>query len=454
VYGGPTFDPVSGTGFHTDPTSSFIQPARFNAGDGIATGEGTNLVNNASTNYAGVTAEWGIGGAVVLPSLANPNAPVTRIGSQPIYGFDRKYVNGQDVGGRAVRWNAAGQIAEMAYPGVSSNLAYSRVSAVNSAGVSVGEYSLSVQNPDNFTISELYRRPLRWSADGTVATQLGVLGTGSGGNSIATASDINALGVTVGSADKWISGVPVGSRAVRWDANSTTAVELPSPMLAGQAAVRSYATKINSAGAVVGIGYFPASGAATYRAVVRWNAGTYTPEVLDGLNTAVNGSYGYPTVAAFNDAGTAVGTATPTEDISLAGARAVRWDSGTTAITKLGLIAGGTSNTNTYAFDVNNQGLAVGMQRAGNAGVGTAVLWGVDGAATNLNSLIDPASNWVLIEADSISDTNWVAGVGRYDPDGAGPIAAYNRPFLIQVPEPSLGILMATLFPLLRRRRR
>jgi hypothetical protein len=74
------------------------------------------------------------------------------------------------------------------------------------------------------------------------------------------------------------------------------------------------------------------------------------------------------------------------------------------------------------------------------------VVWGLDGTLEDLNSLLSPtdASLWTLTSAYAISDSNWVTGVGTYDPDGSGPLASYTRAFSMQVsvPEPaSLGVL-------------
>jgi hypothetical protein len=85
------------------------------------------------------------------------------------------------------------------------------------------------------------------------------------------------------------------------------------------------------------------------------------------------------------------------------------------------------------------------------------VLWGADGKAINLNTLIDPAGGWTLSEARTISDTNFVAGVGLFDPDGGGPVTAYHRFFVLDasaaIPEPtSLALLVVSGLTLVRRR--
>lgn len=61
----------------------------------------------------------------------------------------------------------------------------------------------------------------------------------------------------------------------------------------------------------------------------------------------------------------------------------------------------------------------------------------------DLNSLIDPKSGWTLTNATAIRDTNWILGIGSFDPDGTGPQQAYSRLFILQVSEPASVILWA-----------
>ena len=72
-----------------------------------------------------------------------------------------------------------------------------------------------------------------------------------------------------------------------------------------------------------------------------------------------------------------------------------------------------------------------------------AVLWMSDAIAIDLNTWIDPASGWTLDEARGVSDTGWISGIGRYDPDGPGPQVSYPRLFVLQIPEPNAGLLTA-----------
>ena len=57
------------------------------------------------------------------------------------------------------------------------------------------------------------------------------------------------------------------------------------------------------------------------------------------------------------------------------------------------------------------------------------------------------------------SNTGWITGLGVYDPDGPGGIAAADRAYLLDasslvVPEPSSFVLLALAAPALLRRRR
>jgi hypothetical protein len=107
---------------------------------------------------------------------------------------------------------------------------------------------------------------------------------------------------------------------------------------------------------------------------------------------------------------------------------------------------------------MNNAGAAVGRARlyVGGTYIGDrAVYWGLDGAAVDLNDLIDPSSGWTLNYAQDISDTDWITGYGIFDPDGPGGLDAYSRAFLMQIPEPcTLGLLSAAALAAILSRRR
>ena len=82
---------------------------------------------------------------------------------------------------------------------------------------------------------------------------------------------------------------------------------------------------------------------------------------------------------------------------------------------------------------INNLGQVVGIANVGNAS--HAFLYS-GGPLVDLNSLINPASGWVLNSADVINDLGQIAGEGTF--------GGQNRAFLLTpVPEPSSVILAA-----------
>ena len=114
--------------------------------------------------------------------------------------------------------------------------------------------------------------------------------------------------------------------------------------------------------------------------------------------------------------------------------------------------------TSAWANRINTDGIIVGQAKKYDAGGGSlgfrAVYWGADNLAVDLNTLIDPASGWMLEDARSISDTGWIVGLGSFDPDGAGGLDAYDRQILVQIPEPApFGLLALGGLAVLRRRR-
>ena len=101
----------------------------------------------------------------------------------------------------------------------------------------------------------------------------------------------------------------------------------------------------------------------------------------------------------------------------------MRWDANSAepvVMGNLGTTSSGYTTGNATA--INNAGFSVGsaLKCIGGAPVNySATLWNPHGDAFDLNTFIDPGSGWRLEEADSISDTGFIAGVGLLIPTGS-----------------------------------
>ena len=119
---------------------------------------------------------------------------------------------------------------------------------------------------------------------------------------------------------------------------------------------------------------------------------------------------------AINDDGLVVGAIFVDPDMAL---HACSWQNG--KMTDLGTLAG----LNTVAYAVNRAGLIVGGtnpvlpeengKQFGDADEPQHAFCCFKGEIIDLNDLIDPASGWVLADARSISDSNYVTGTGVHN---------------------------------------
>jgi uncharacterized membrane protein len=318
-------------------------------------------------------------------------------------------------GNRAVRWNASGTAAtELGHLGTDAlGVTASAPFAINSAGVAVG-YAYKY---DAAGVSKGHRA-VRWEPSGTAAIELGNLGTDPLGVTLSQAVAINSAGVAVGYADNYDAArVFQGTRAVRWEPSGTAVTELEIFSTDTQV----YVSAINSAGVTVGAaGVYDIS----WTRAVRWDAAGAATELEPPFAGAESS-----TAVAINDAGMVVGRVNYFEGWS-----SVRWDAAgiATELRDLGSWGGA------LVADINNAGIAVGSGY--DEPHPRAAYWGLDGAAVDLNTRIDPASGWTLTDARFISDTGWITGLGYFDPDGPGGQATYERPFFMQVPEFSAGL--------------
>ncbi|MGA2266499.1 MAG: PEP-CTERM sorting domain-containing protein [Phycisphaerae bacterium] len=452
VYGSPAYDANTGSTFAGGEAGGVND-----AGTAVGWAE----KYDANSNDVGPRAvRWSASTATELGNLGVDSNGVTWSYTYAInstgtaVGYAQKVYGGS--GSRAVRWKASGTAAvELGDLGGDSDGATSAAAyAINDTGTAVG---LAQKYDANG--SPIGPRAVRWAATGTAATELGNLGAdGIYGYTYVEADAINTPGTAVGYAQKYVSGSYMGVRAVRWDASGTAATELGNIGLDSSGFTYAYASAINNAGTAAGRAQKYVGGADMGMRAVRWAAGGTVATELDNLGTDANG-YADNRAVAINATGTAVGYAEKYDGAgNNLGHRAARWGASGTAATELGNL-GTDANGYTFAeaYAINTSGITVGFSEKyvdANYTGDRAVYWGDDGIAVDLNTLIDPNSGWTLTNARAISDTGWVTGEGWYDPDGAGGADAYERLFLVQIPEPaSLCLLGLGGLGLLRRRR-
>ncbi len=438
IYGGPAFDSTTGTGY-LGPDMDFTRSTT--AGNGIGICHATKYIGNTDLGYR--ACRWDITGSVELGHLGTNSDGITETMTQAVnmsgtvVGSAYVYSGESGRGPRAVRWDAGSTVAtELGHIGLSaSGFANCHPYAINASGTIVG-FSSKLVGELGFG-----DRAVRWDAGGTAATELGHLGTDTNGRTICYAEAVNDAGVAVGSASKYVGGTNYGVRAVRWDPGSTVATELGHLGTASDGRASSGATGINSSGVIIGYAFRYSGSTFLGNRAVRWDAGTTTAIELSSLGADGTG-YATSRAAAINDAGTIVGRASKSEGSNNFGDRAVRWSAGSTTAVELGNL--GTDDagyTTSGASAVNASGQIVGgaMKYVDGVEVGPRpVLWGLDGVAIDLNTLLSPADaeHWTLTSTLDISDTNWVTGAGMFDPDGAGPLEAYLRAFLMRIPGP------------------
>src|SRR5262249_7616720 len=169
-------------------------------------------------------------------------------GAGTAVGFEEKWSGDTDLGWRAVRWDASGTAAtELDNLGTDSNgVTHSTALAVNVASVAVGKSGKYVGG------TNLGSRAVRWDVSGPAAIELGNLGTSNSGAAGSQANAVNDAGVAVGGAEKYVGGTDLGSRAVRWDASGPAVTELGNLGTDSNGVTNSNAFAVNAAGVAVG----------------------------------------------------------------------------------------------------------------------------------------------------------------------------------------------------------
>jgi hypothetical protein len=438
IFGAPPYDPVTHTGYDGNGEENHV------VGEGISVGIAEKSVLGVDMGRRAV--RWdAAGGAAELGNIGTKangytNTTVTTINALgTAVGIADKYISDVDKGTRPVRWDATTTTAtELGNLGTdTTGVASAWINALNNANQAVG-YA-SKYDPVGMYFAG---HAVRWEASGA-ATELGNLGVSDTGFWHSEAYDINDAGITVGSAYKYESGLDLGVSAVRWNA-AGVATGLDSLGSMG-GVVYGRAVAVNSIGTTVGFAEKVESGTSKGDRAVRWDASTSTPIELGNLGTDSSG-VAYSEATDVNDSNIAVGSAYKYQSGSNKGQRAVRWDS-SGLVTELGILgtdSSGKTQGNVYA--INNAGIAVGytvLYDLAHHELGKrAVAWGPNGAAIQLDTLLQPNSGWVnLLEARAISDGGWISGAGTFDPGGGR--TPYRRMFLMQIPESRALTLLA-----------
>ena len=117
-------------------------------------------------------------------------------------------------------------------------------------------------------------------------------------------------------------------------------------------------------------------------------------------------SHGYE----INDKGQVVGVSSY-DAMLVQEVHAVLWDSN--SMTDLGTLA--PSHVNSVAWDINNSGQIVGDSFHDNSSIDRGAFLYENGVMINLNDLLAPGSNWVLLGSTAINDRGQIVGFGQHD---------------------------------------
>jgi hypothetical protein len=459
VYGGPTYSSAAGGYLAVDVAHALYPDARFNhvnnAGMAAATASKYDSAGNwlefRAMRWSATSAATELGGNPNSMEATGINNSGTVIGIAMAWTEGYPPFRPPGYQSRPARWAESTTTATILQHPYAALGAATFLYDVNDSGTAVGAVFKSHFNEFGQAVDQGLR-PGRWDAGGTALTELGFLGTRSDGWTDARAYAVNAAGVATGTVLNWNHPAAIAdqfapSSAVRWQAGAIEATELQPLATTGNQFSTTHAKAINDAGIVVGAGgVFDTNGATVRSAAVRWDAAGNVTELGNIAGTTYSVIANSP--KAINNAGTAVGYSGPVASNDGGpdlGHRAIRWDGSSAAATELGHLGTYTDGfTVANAFAMNASGTAVGnaaLWDAPSLGDYHAVYWPAnDTQAIDLNTLIDPASGWVLKHALDISDTGWIVGVGQFDPDGANGQPSYSRHFLIQVPSAGVTV--------------
>jgi hypothetical protein len=215
-----------------DTLGSFSGTTRGDVGDVHAVNlagvmVGYSLRSDAAGNQLGYRAvRWSPTGTAVA-ELQNLGVSPTNVTASDAFkindsgtavGYATKYVGGTLIGKFPARWDASGAVTQLEIPwsdpiGLAQGYAY----GVNAGGAAAGGAVKHDANGNSLGV-----RPLRWDAGSSTPVQLATFGTNPAGFANSSAIAINASGITVGDSETFdASGNSLGSRAVYWAADGT-----------------------------------------------------------------------------------------------------------------------------------------------------------------------------------------------------------------------------------------
>jgi probable HAF family extracellular repeat protein len=258
------------------------------------------------------------------------------------------------------------------------------------------------------------------------------------GPGITAVSGINNAGTITGTA--WVAGAGGDGQYHAYTLSGSVFTDLGT--VPGR--IESHGVAINDAGHVVGSTAPPSSGPPNYPL----NPMLYRDGVMTDLG---DGGFMGPwsealSINAYDQVVGALGVNFPGSG-DIYPHLAFLWQDGT--LKTIGSFGAGQSS---WASDINNLGWIVGGGWVGEVGTGHGFLY-KDGAFIDLNSLIDPASGWVIEDATAINDLGQIAGKACIGTE----CYAVRLDLVSAVPEPAPASMLlagAGLFGLLRVLRR
>jgi probable HAF family extracellular repeat protein len=259
------------------------------------------------------------------------------------------------------------------------------------------------------------------STNGGPMTEINPFG-GTGGG---TANDINNNGLVVGKA--YISG-DTAIHAYAYNTLSSSSTDI-GQLIPGT--VSSEAFGVNDVGQIVGI----FTDTSYYQHAFLYSSASITDlGTLGGAQSAALGINGSGTVVGWSLTETAATHGFIYDGVSMA---------------DIGTLYGGT----TKAQAINDSGQVVGNSASGNPYGQSAFIY-QNGVMTDLNTLIDPASGLVMIDAYAVSNTGYIVGSAYVAENPSQGMAVILSP-LILIPEPASSVLaLFGLAGLMVRRRR